>query len=586
MDKFYPGARSDPALPVPDAGMLAVQPASHTDGQGPIQPGSTCSRHSPSSGSPACESVSLPAIARAGAILETGHDILFFWVARMVMMGIQLTGSVPFKQVYLHAMVRDAHGRKMSKSLGNVIDPLHVIEGITLEGLHETLAAGGGPESSMHDGRGSARPPLVAAAGDARPRRASCAAAACAERPARSLWQRRHRCLQHTGWTGVCGGRIRSPGRAFCRALCRAGGAGNRVGALVNQPQPRSPAPLARQPRPQGGGKGQGGAGRRLPGGHRGVRHGRAEVCAHGLHHAGACAARVRARGPAAGPAPGGRPAGRHSRRGRVAAGLPRGNRGRRDGPASCRLGGCVSMSPPPVALCRARPRSPAGPRHQPRHQARGGVPPLVQQALERHPIRHAQPSDRLPAGGWCAGGTRHAACVQVAAQQAQQLHRRECQGKGRPARCPHARRSLSDEGERRLPHALAPACSWCMPRPKLSWDRGGALRCSAHDCACAPARPPALAVAAPAGHGVVRLLVRHHGHLRVLAIRAVRRLHRAHKARHAERCVLLRAAWVRCCRGVAPPTCLGHLLNGWRRGPLQAARRLRKPRGRRSGWP
>eukprot|EP00775_Hariotina_reticulata_P010346 gene10346-10503_t len=77
-----------------------------------------------------------------GSLLETGHDILFFWVARMVMMGLQLTDKVPFKQVYLHAMVRDAHGKKMSKSLGNVIDPLHVIEGITLDGLHDTLKAG------------------------------------------------------------------------------------------------------------------------------------------------------------------------------------------------------------------------------------------------------------------------------------------------------------------------------------------------------------------------------------------------------------------------------------------------------------
>ncbi|XP_078502147.1 valine--tRNA ligase isoform X1 [Lissotriton helveticus] len=74
-----------------------------------------------------------------GTLLETGHDILFFWVARMVMMGLTLTGKLPFKEVYLHAVVRDAHGRKMSKSLGNVIDPLDVISGITLEGLHAQL---------------------------------------------------------------------------------------------------------------------------------------------------------------------------------------------------------------------------------------------------------------------------------------------------------------------------------------------------------------------------------------------------------------------------------------------------------------
>ncbi|XP_036371216.1 valine--tRNA ligase isoform X1 [Octopus sinensis] len=74
-----------------------------------------------------------------GTLLETGHDILFFWVARMVMMGNALLGKLPFKEVYLHAMVRDAHGRKMSKSLGNVIDPLDVITGISLQGLHDRL---------------------------------------------------------------------------------------------------------------------------------------------------------------------------------------------------------------------------------------------------------------------------------------------------------------------------------------------------------------------------------------------------------------------------------------------------------------
>eukprot|EP00042_Codosiga_hollandica_P044314 m.434676 g.434676 ORF g.434676 m.434676 type:complete len:1081 (-) comp56759_c0_seq4:1545-4787(-) len=72
-------------------------------------------------------------------VLETGHDILFFWVARMVMMCTELTGQLPFKHVYLHPIVRDAHGRKMSKSLGNVIDPMDVRDGISLANLKERL---------------------------------------------------------------------------------------------------------------------------------------------------------------------------------------------------------------------------------------------------------------------------------------------------------------------------------------------------------------------------------------------------------------------------------------------------------------
>ncbi|KAF9173279.1 AP-1 adaptor complex sigma subunit Aps1 [Mortierella sp. AD011] len=75
-------------------------------------------------------------------LLETGWDILFFWVARMVMLGIKLTGKVPFSEVYCHALVRDAQGRKMSKSLGNVIDPIDVIEGISLQALHDKLRVG------------------------------------------------------------------------------------------------------------------------------------------------------------------------------------------------------------------------------------------------------------------------------------------------------------------------------------------------------------------------------------------------------------------------------------------------------------
>lgn len=82
-------------------------------------------------------------------ILETGQDILFFWVARMVMMGLELTDKLPFKQVFLHPMVRDRYGRKLSKMLGNVVDPIAVIEGITLEELHETLMVGNLPDSEI-----------------------------------------------------------------------------------------------------------------------------------------------------------------------------------------------------------------------------------------------------------------------------------------------------------------------------------------------------------------------------------------------------------------------------------------------------
>lgn len=76
------------------------------------------------------------------SLLETGSDLVFFWVARMVMLGTELTGQLPFKQVLFHSMVRDKHGRKMSKSLGNVIDPLDVIHGVSLERLQEKVQEG------------------------------------------------------------------------------------------------------------------------------------------------------------------------------------------------------------------------------------------------------------------------------------------------------------------------------------------------------------------------------------------------------------------------------------------------------------
>jgi len=83
------------------------------------------------------------------SVLETAYDILFFWVARMIMMGLYNTGEVPFRTVYLHGLIRDHDGRKMTKSVGNVVDPIEVLERYGTDALRFVMATGGAPGNDM-----------------------------------------------------------------------------------------------------------------------------------------------------------------------------------------------------------------------------------------------------------------------------------------------------------------------------------------------------------------------------------------------------------------------------------------------------
>jgi valyl-tRNA synthetase len=84
------------------------------------------------------------------SVMETGYDILFFWVARMMMLGCYLTGQAPFHTIYLHGLVRDRDGRKMSKSYGNVVNPLDVMDQYGTDALRYTLATSSTPGQDLN----------------------------------------------------------------------------------------------------------------------------------------------------------------------------------------------------------------------------------------------------------------------------------------------------------------------------------------------------------------------------------------------------------------------------------------------------
>jgi valyl-tRNA synthetase len=89
-----------------------------------------------------------------GTVMETGYDILFFWVARMIMMGLENTGEIPFRTVYLHGLIRDEHGEKMSKLRGNVINPAEAVNEYGVDALRFALASNSTPGNDINLGKG------------------------------------------------------------------------------------------------------------------------------------------------------------------------------------------------------------------------------------------------------------------------------------------------------------------------------------------------------------------------------------------------------------------------------------------------
>ncbi|GAI72804.1 unnamed protein product, partial [marine sediment metagenome] len=83
------------------------------------------------------------------AVMETGYDILFFWVARMIMMGLEDTGDIPFRTVYLHGLIRDEKGEKMSKIKGNVLNPIDTLEKYGTDALRFALSTGTSPGNDI-----------------------------------------------------------------------------------------------------------------------------------------------------------------------------------------------------------------------------------------------------------------------------------------------------------------------------------------------------------------------------------------------------------------------------------------------------